>query len=138
MKDIRNYHADKYHKRGIVGLFAKAKYKCVDDGIFETAHNGKKLYVTSLSFVQEPDLNEGENAATISQYPLEDLMDKFLVYVSDFYDELNVESSQTCFQEFASPNIDDIKKMRTIIGKHVYNKNRIGEDGRTYVDLIIE
>ncbi len=138
MRDIRNFHADKYPKQGIAGLFAKSKYKRVEDGVFAITENSKTRYVTSLSFVQEPDLNEGENAAMISQYPLEDLLDKFLCYVSDFYDELNAETSQTCFQEFASPNLDDIKKLRTIIGKHVYNKERIGEDGRTSVDLIIE
>lgn len=49
------------------------------------------------------------------------------------YPELNRANSSTCYQEFVSPDIEDIRKLRTIIGKRVYNK----EDGE-YVSLIIE
>ena len=42
----------------------------MEDGIYKTEEDGEVLYVTSLSFVQEPELEEGGSAAEISQYPL--------------------------------------------------------------------
>jgi hypothetical protein len=47
--------------------------------------------------------------------------------------ELNIVNSQTCYQEFASPDIEDIRNLRSIIGKHVYNKEIEG-----FIKLIIE
>lgn len=124
MRNIKCYTAKKYlatdymeEKKGI--------YRC----------NGK--YVTSLSFVQEPEFGEGCNAAEISQYPLEDILDKFFVYVSDFYPEQNKPSSDVCYLEFCSPDLEDILKLQDIIGKHVYNQT-IKEYGSTFVKLIIE
>ena len=93
--------------------------------------------MTSLSFVQEPCYGEGNSAADISQYPLEDILDKFFCHVSDFYDKLNVEKSKKCYLEFASNDIEDIKKLRGIIGKHVYNKE-VENGDTTKVELIIE
>lgn len=53
-------------------------------------------------------MNEGDNAGNISQYPLEDILDEFYCYISDFYEDLNISSSQTCFLEFASPELEGI------------------------------
>lgn len=39
--------------------------------------------------------------------------------------------------EFAAMNIDDIQNLRSIIGKHIYNKD-YEENGKTYVKLVIE
>ena len=83
--------------------------------------------------VDKMELGEGENAEEISQYPLEDILDKFYCYITDFYDDLNVKKSNICYLEFASDDMDDIVKLRQIIGKHVYNK----EVDNT-VELIIE
>lgn len=53
--------------------YSASEYIHVSDGIF--SYQGE--YVTALSFEQEPELGEGGNAAEISQYPLEDLLDRF-------------------------------------------------------------
>lgn len=124
MKQIENYVADKYSNN---------RYIEIEEGIYKINENNEVLYVTSLSFVQEPEFDEGDNANCISQYPLEDILDKFYCHISDFYEELNTVDSQKCYQEFASPDVEDIKKLRSIIGKHVYNKE-IDE----YIQLIIE
>ena len=102
MKNIKNYNAKKYEE---------GKYTKVEEGIHKIFDdwNYEDLYVTSLTFEQEPELEEGENASYISQYPLEDILDKYYVYISDFYDDLNKPTSKTCYQEFASPRLDDIK-----------------------------
>ena len=126
MKNIKNFNAKKYEE---------GKYEKVEEGIYKIfdTDNYKDLYVTSLSFEQEPELGEGENASYISQYPLEDILDRFLVYVSDFYDDLNTKDSNVCYQEFAGYYLDNVRNLRDIIDKHVYNKEENGS-----VLLIIE
>ena len=61
------------------------------------------------------------------------MLDEFFCHVSDFYEELNTTDSETCYLEFAAPDLDDVKKLRSIIGKHVYNKDVGGT-----VQLVIE
>ena len=118
MKQIQDYPAEKYQHGG---------YTPIEEGIYQTE---KGMYVTSLSFVQEPELGEG-SGSEISQYPLEDVLDRFFCHISDFYEELN--TGETCYLEFAAPDAEDVRRLRTIIGKHVYNQ----EDGE-YIQLMIE
>lgn len=106
MKNITDYPAEKY----------KAEpYQMIETGIFRT----EDRYVTSLSFVQEPEYGEGTDSKMISQYPLEDVLDTFTVYISDFYDPENSAGRTLCHLEFASDDIADIRKLRSIIGKTV-------------------
>lgn len=137
MKNIENYVAKKYVKTGILSMFQKSGYRKIEEGIYEYKQEHETLYVTSLSFVQEPEYEEGEFANEISQYPLEDILDKFYCHISDFYEELNLPGSKTCYLEFAAMSIEDIRNLRSIIGKHVYNKE-YEENGKTYVKLVIE
>lgn len=123
MKQIESYPAPKYES---------GRYSLVEDGIYR-AEGGGSCYVTSLSFVQEPELGEGRHAGEISQYPLEDLLDEFFCHISDFYEDLNREPSQVCYQEFAAHDLECIKKLRTIIGRHVYNRELNGS-----IQLVIE
>ena len=124
MKNIKNYFSEKY---------SSSEYMEVSPCIFMVGKN----YVTSISFEQEPEFEEGSNAATISQFPMENILDKFLVYISDFYPRLNTEKSKTCYVEFASSDMDDIKKLCIIIGKHVYIKDHV-QDGEVYSLLMVE
>lgn len=137
MKNIQSYIAKKYEKTGNSSILKKNDYKQIEDGIYEFKKDNEILYVTSLAFEQEPEYEEREYADNISQYPLEDILDKFYCHISDFYKDLNVSSSRTCYLEFAAMSVDDIKNLRTIIGKHVYNAD-YEENGRTYVRLVIE
>lgn len=136
MKNIGSFKPEKYQSAKTKGVFKKPLYTELEDGIYEV-HEKEKLYVTSLSFEQEPEYGEGENAGSISQYPLEDILDKFYCHVTDFYEMLNLETSSTCYLEFGSSDVNDIKNLRSIIGKHVYNKEN-EQDGKAYVDLVIE
>ena len=150
MKNISNFNAEKYNDN--------SKYTCIEEGVYlfknmyDSIENGMYVYgntkssriepdyyVTSLSFEQESIFAEGISPKSISQYPLEDILDKYLVHISDFYNELNMQSELACYLEFASPDINDIKKLRDIIGKHVYNKAHCGADGKpSHVSLEIE
>ncbi len=91
-------------------------------------------YVTSLVFVQEPEYGENEPSdAEISQYPLEDILDEFNCFILDTYEKKNKLDPENSYIEFSSDSIDDIRKILSIVGKHVYNK----EDGE-FVRLVIE
>lgn len=124
MKEIKNFDAPKYGGAG---------YTLVEEGVYKTENNGETIYVTSLSFVQEPEFGEGANAAEISQYPLEELLNEFGCWINDFYGDLNTEDSAVCYQEFASGTTEEIKELRSIIGKHAYMQ----KDGQ-YIKLCIE
>ena len=118
MTHFRNYTPEKY---------AGPDFEEVEEGIYKTkdpyniVKNGM-VYVTSLSFQMEPDCF-GEEEATpwdITQVPFEDLLDEYMLFVTDFYEDLNRESKVTCYQEFGSTDIEDIRKLREIIGKRFY------------------
>ena len=130
MKNINYFDADKYKE---------SKYEKVEEHIYKTKDTfmGSECYVSSLSFEQEPELGEGSSPKEISQYPLEDLLDKYYVAVEDFYENENNDSSTICYLEFSGSEIEDIKGLLEIVGKHVYNKE-VKRDGQTYVQLMIE
>ena len=98
-----------------------------DDVVFEdmNADTGEAnmIYVTSIVFEPEPELGENEPAdAFVSQYPLEDILDEFYIYCYDSYDKENETDKVNSYVEFAGDDIDDIRKVLSIIGKHVYIK----------------
>ena len=105
MKNIIDFPAEKY-KTG--------SYQMIETGIFRT----EERYVTSLSFVQEPEYGEGTDSKLISQYPLEDVLDTFMVYISDFYDSENSAGRTLCHLEFASDDIADIRQRIDDRGSH--------------------
>ena len=117
MKNFQNYTPEKY---------STPDYQMVEEGIYHTKNpyssGAEEIYVTSLSFEMEPECygEEGGCPQDITQVPFEDLLDEFFVFVTDFYDGLNAESQVTCYQEFGSWNLEDIQRLRTIIGKRLY------------------
>lgn len=115
----------------------KTYYKEIGDDeniIFINMDNDEYVYVASLVFEQEPEYGENEPSDRyISQYPLEDILDKFYCTCADDYPEENGSDPINSYYEFASNDIEDIRNLMSIIGKHVYNV----ENG-DIVDLIIE
>ena len=124
MKNIISYIDEKY---------SSEVYTEIDKGIYKYGNN----IVTSLCFEQEPELEEGKDSTDISQYPLEDILDKYNVYISDFYNENNAHATPKCCLEFCSSCEKNIRNLRSIIGKHVYCKTII-DDGTEYIELVIE
>ena len=85
-------------------------------------------------FNSDREFGENEPAdEEISQYPLEDILDEYLVYVYDDYAEQNASDEVNSYVEFASEDIEDIRNILNILGKHVYNCQE-GE----YVTLKVE
>ncbi|MDE7230125.1 MAG: hypothetical protein K2N56_06550 [Oscillospiraceae bacterium] len=118
MKNFQSYRAEKYSDT--------KKFTEVEDGIYKTKDpygiTGGDVYVTSLTFEHEPHCLFEDEASPqyIPQLPFECLLDEFCVFVTDFYDAENKASEVTCYQEFGSSDIGDIRKLRTIIGKRFY------------------
>lgn len=127
MKNIQVYHADKYSTSAYVEVEENI-YKGKNPYYKGESWNHEEMFCTSLTFEQEPELGEGEKPEHISQYPLEGILDMFNIYVSDFYDELNASSEKTCYQEFGSSNLEDIRALLGIVGKHVYEKKFHADD----------
>lgn len=122
----------------ILNYEGKTYYREIDDEedwIFVNMNEDPTLvYVTSIVFEPEPEYEE--NAPTdsfVSQYPLEDILDKFFCMCFDDYREENESDLEHSYVEFASEDIEDIRNVLSILGKHVYNKT----EGK-YVKLIIE
>ncbi len=136
MKNFQSYKADKYTAQ-------TDKFVEVEDGIYKTVdpygiHKGD-IYVTSLTFELEPE-RYGEDEGSpeyIPQVPFEDMLDEFGVYVTDFYEDLNKASDSVCYQEFGSAGIDDIRKLRGLIGKKYYAEV-YEKEGNEYIRLVTE
>ena len=133
MKNFKNYEPEKYSDQA---------YQKIEEGIYLTKDPDgimDEMYVTSLSFEHESESYGEEEGCpqNITQVPFEDILDTFCVAVTDFYDQLNSESKSICYQEFGSSDLDDIRKLRTIIGKRFYAVP-YEEDGEEYYKTIIE
>lgn len=119
MKNIQQINLDKYNN---------SKYELIENNVYKNKE--EDIYVFAISF----ELEEDED----SQYPLEDVLDKFYLHVSDFIDEDAYYSSKNINLELGGELKDVQRAIETIIGKRVYNSEYIGEDGKTYVKLAIE
>ena len=124
MKNISAFKASKYSTKD---------YELLEDDIYRCGD----VCVITLQFQQEPEMDEGSSSADISQYPLEDILDRFNVHISDFYDSENKCAKVNCRLEFASRKIENIRKLKYIIGKRVYNKV-VTKNGDDFVELVIE
>ncbi len=139
MKNFQNYTPEKYKT---------ADYQEVEAGIYKTkspygsfGNEEPDIFVTSLSFEMEPDQYGEEDASprNMTQVPIEGILDEFGVFVTDFYEALNETSATTCYQEFGSNRVEDIQKLRSILGKRFYAVPYIGEeDGEEYYNMVLE
>ncbi|MBO5057477.1 MAG: hypothetical protein J5988_10800 [Eubacterium sp.] len=134
MKNFENYTPEKY---------MTLDFQKIEDGIYKTkspyGSKGENIFVTSLTFEMEPDCYGEEDASprNLTQVPIEGILDKFGLFVTDFYEQLNETSETICYQEFGSLALENIQKLRTLIGKRFYAVPYI-EDGEEYYDMVIE
>lgn len=135
MTHFRDYTPEKYGGPGFEkieeGIYrTKDPYGIVRDGM---------VYVTSLTFQMEPERYGEEEASPrdITQLPFEDLLDEYMLFVTDFYEDLNEASEVTCYQEFGSTDIEDIRALRQIIGKRFYAVPCDGDEEGEY-RIVIE
>lgn len=133
MKNFQNFTPQKY---------MTSDFQKISDGIYKTKspYNSNDIFVTSLTFEMEPECYGEENASpsNLTQIPIEGILDEFNLFVTDFYEQLNQSSEIICYQEFGSLNLEDIKNLRTLIGKRFYSVPYTGEDGEEYYNMVIE
>lgn len=135
MTHFRDYTPEKY---------AGPEFEKMEEGIYKARDpygivKGGMVYATSLSFRMEPERYGEEDGSprNITQCPFEDLLDEYMLFVTDFYEDLNEKSEVTCYQEFGSTDIEDIRKLRGIIGKKFYAVP-YEKDGEEYHNIVIE
>lgn len=117
MKNIQLLDLDKYND--------SSKYKMIERGIYKLLNDSDDTcYRMSLSM----ELENGESM----QYPLEDILDKYFLYISEFIQN----NSLLLNIEFAG-ELEDITNLKQIIGKRVFNECYI-DNGNVYYNLIIE
>ncbi|WP_286927707.1 hypothetical protein [Flavobacterium sp. UBA4197] len=119
MKNIQLAKLDKYKDN--------PNYELIDGNIYKDIEEDHYVFALSYELEGEED----------SQYPLEDILDKFLLHVSDFIDEDSYYTNREVTLELGG-DLDDIKEaIDSIIGKRVYNEEYDDNDGVTRVKLVI-
>lgn len=133
MKNFQNFTPPKY---------MTSDFQKISDGIYKTKspYDSNDIFVTSLTFEMEPECYGEENASpsNLTQIPIEGILDEFNLFVTDFYEQLNQSSEIICYQEFGSLDLEDIKNLRTLIGKRFYAVPYTSEDGEEYYNMVIE
>ncbi len=123
MKNIKLEKSKKYDN--------SKNYQLVENGIYKDLNDKDDTpYRMMISYELESD-------NTNNQYPLEDILDKYLMYVSDFMESENIPKSSK-FKIELGGYLEDMKKAKIIIGKKVYNRDIIDKDGKVRVELVIE
>ena len=123
MKNISLKESEKYKN--------PEQYEFVENGIYKDLNDEDDAkYRMTISYELESDQSN-------NQYPLEDVLDKYFLHVSDFYEsENNAETNK--YKLELGGELEDIRKGQEIIGKKVFNRDFIGKDKQARVNLIIE
>ena len=105
-----------------------SKYSFQEQGIFKDLNDSDTTcYRATFSF----KLNSDDD-----QYPLEDILDKYFLHVTDFYENENLDKNY--FLRELAGELLDLKDALEIVGKKVYNKDVFDEEIKVRVSLVIE
>ncbi len=106
-------------------------FKLIEDGIYQDLNDKEDFnYRITISYELESD-------NTNNQYPLEDILDKYMLHVSDFLESENDKESNKFKLELGG-DLKGVTDAKDIIGKRVFNRDFIGTDKQVRVNLIIE
>ena len=123
MKNITLEKCKKYENTG--------QYELVENGIYrDLKDEDDAKYRMTISY-------ELESNETNGQYPLEDILDKYLMFVNDFLESENLPNTNKYKIELGG-YLDEMKTAKEIIGKKVFNREFKAEDGQIMIELIIE
>ena len=134
MKNFKSYTPEKY---------MTSDFEQIEEGIYKTKSpydtGDQDIFVASLAFEMEPECYGEEDASprNLTQVPIEVILDEFNLFVTDFYEQLNETSETICYQEFGSFDLENIQKLRTLIGKRFYAVPYL-EDGEEYYEMAAE
>jgi hypothetical protein len=122
MKNITLEKCQKYENTELYELVERGIYKDLNDD------DDAKYRMTITYELESDDSN--------NQYPLEDVLDKYYLHVSDFLESENNSESNKYKLELGG-DLDDIKKSKEIIGKRIFNRDFL-DNGQVRVNLIVE
>lgn len=124
--DLRDFTVEQHQKH----LASPGRYHPLGDGIFKDGEDGGDFaYRVTLSFTSE----DGEG-----QYPLEDLLEKFCLYIEDNhtqYPDENAPGTRVVL-EFGG-ELDPIRRAVGLVGKRVWDEP-YEEGGQELVLLRVE
>jgi hypothetical protein len=120
MKNIRIIELEK--------LKDTSNFQLVEENIYNDLNDDGGFATYRIAIAM--DLEDGED----TQYPLEDILDKYLVHVEEF---LTNEENNSLKYIFGG-ELDDVQNLKSIVGKRVYNEEFVDEKGQTRVRLKIE
>ena len=107
-------------------------FKLIENGIYQDLSDKEDFnYRMTISYKLESD-------ETNNQYPLEDILDKYLLHVSDFLELENEKDSNKFKLELGGDLKGVSNAKKEIIGKKIFNYDLVGTDGKVRVNLRIE
>jgi len=110
MKNIKTLILEKYND--------SSKYEHIENNIYKNLADGNY----NITFSCEPE--DGED----SQYPLEDILDKYYINCTGYFEEKNDGNAKLLIFELEGSlldneeNFENIQRVSEIAGKRVYNK----------------
>jgi hypothetical protein len=102
----------------------KDKFEYIENWIYKDLADED---ATNCRVALSVELEDGEN----EQYPLEDILDKYYLHVSEF-----IKGKSPVYHYELAGELDDIRRAIEIVGKRVYNETYT-KDGKEYVKLQI-
>lgn len=105
-----------------------SSYQLIEEGVYNDLNNEDGFATHRIAIAME--LEDGED----SQYPLEDLLDKYLVHIEEFLDS----DDDKTLKLILGGDLSNIQDLKSIIGKRAFNKEFVDDKGKTRVKLIIE
>jgi hypothetical protein len=105
-----------------------SNFQLVEEGIYNDLNDDGGFATYRIAMAM--DLENEED----SQYPLEDILDEYLVHVEEF---LNNDENNSLKCVFGG-ELDDVQNFKSLVGKRVYNEKFVDEEGQTRVRLKIE
>lgn len=123
MKVIKALLPDKYK--------SDDRYSCVEEFIYKDATGGVGSQMSSLEsnpvycITLYCELEEGEEQDM--QYPLEDILDKYLVNCTDVFDVKKIDNKYIFIFEVEGEDLGSIKEIFSLIGKRIFNYDDGGQ-----------
>lgn len=105
-----------------------SNYELIEEGVYNDLSD--KGGFSAHRIAMEMELEDGED----SQYPLEDILDKYYVHIEDFL----ASEDPKKLKFILGGELDSIQKFKSIVGKRAYNEEYLDEEGQKRIRLKIE
>lgn len=129
---------DRYNVMTSIALFQFAKHQ--DASRYTLIENGIYVDLTDpdeakyrMAMIYQLDSKPNNN----NQYPLEDILDKYMMFVSESMQGENEAGDPLYIVEFGG-YLEHMKQAQELLGKTVFNRDFLGSEGKLSVDLVIE